>query len=124
MAWATSIVAPPDGAMGDYMASLDRLLEREDGLYLPGHGGPVLKPAPFVRALKAHRKMRERAVIERLRGGNRTIPEMVRAIYRDIDPRLHGAAALSLLAHLEDLVARGDVACDGLVSIDAAYFPA
>lgn len=125
MAWATSIVAPPDGAMSDYMASLDRLLARKtDRLYLPGHGGPVTKPAAFVRGLKAHRKMRERAILERVRAGDRRIEDMVRAIYRDTDPRLHGAAALSVLAHLEDLTARGLVRTDGVVDLDAIYLPA
>ncbi|MEO9612313.1 MAG: MBL fold metallo-hydrolase [Nitratireductor sp.] len=124
MAWATSVVAPPDGAMADYMRSLDTLLARDDRLYLPGHGGPVRKPAAFVRALKAHRKMRERAVLERLRSGDRTIADMVRAIYRDTDPRLHGAAALSVLAHLEDIVARGDAAANGEIGLEAEYSPA
>jgi glyoxylase-like metal-dependent hydrolase (beta-lactamase superfamily II) len=120
MAWSTSIVAPPDGAMSDYMASLDRLLDRDDRLYLPGHGGPVAKPAQFVRGLKGHRKMRERAIVERLQAGDRTIPEMVKTIYRSTDPRLHGAAGLSVLAHLEDLVGRGEVATEG-VAIDSIY---
>lgn len=124
MAWATSIVAPPDGAMSDYMRSLDRMIEREDDLYLPGHGGPLKKPRPFLRGLKTHRRMRERAIRERLRAGDRTIPDLVAAIYRDTDPRLHGAAGLSVLAHLEDLVARGQAACDGEISIDAVYRPA
>lgn len=113
MAWATSIVAPPDGAMADYMASLDKLLGRQETVYMPGHGGPVTKPAQFVRGLRTHRKMREAAILERIRKGDRTIPEMVREIYRDTDPRLHGAAGLSVLAHLEDLVARGSVDTDG-----------
>ncbi|MCV3243686.1 MBL fold metallo-hydrolase [Mesorhizobium sp. ZC-5] len=121
MAWATSIVAPPDGAMTDYMASLDRLIERDDKILLPGHGGPVSKPRPFMRGLKTHRKVRERAIIERLAGGDRTIPEMVRAIYRDTDPRLHGAAGLSVLAHIEDLVSRGIAVTDGDPSIDGEY---
>ncbi|EKF19844.1 MBL fold metallo-hydrolase [Nitratireductor pacificus] len=124
MAWATTIVAPPDGAMSDYMASLDRLLERDDSLLLPGHGGPVTRPPRFLRGLKAHRKMRERAILERIvRGGDRTVGAMVASIYRDTDPRLHGAAALSVLAHLEDLVARGLVKTDGDPSIDAVYLP-
>lgn len=123
MAWATSIVAPPDGAMADYMASLDALLDRDDRLYLPGHGGPVRKPAQFLRGLRTHRRMRERAVLERIRSGDRTIPDMVGAIYRDTDPRLHGAAALSVLAHLEDLVARGLVLTEGPPSIDGIYQP-
>ena len=121
MAWSTSIVAPPDGAMSDYMASLDRLLERDDDGFLPGHGGPVAKPPAFMRGLKAHRKMRERAILERLKNGDRTIPAMVAAIYRDTDPRLHGAAGLSVLAHLEDLVARGIVEAEGEPSIDRLF---
>lgn len=124
MAWATSIVAPPDGSMSDYMASLDRLLERDDTVYLPGHGGPVTKPATFVRGLKAHRKMREAAILERVRNGDRTVGDMVRAIYRDTDPRLHDAAALSVLAHLEDLTARGLVTAEPDVALDATYLPA
>ncbi|RUM97197.1 MBL fold metallo-hydrolase [Pseudaminobacter arsenicus] len=124
MAWATSIVAPPDGAMSDYMTSLDRLLEREDRLLLPGHGGPVKKPGAFMRGLKAHRKMRERAIVERLKSGDRTIAELVAAIYRDTDPRLHGAAALSVLAHLEDLVGRGQVVAEPDISIDGHFAPA
>lgn len=121
MAWATSIVAPPDGSMSDYMRSLDRLLEEEFGQFLPGHGGPVSAPAPFMRGLKAHRKMRERAIVERLQRGDRQIHEMVRAIYRDTDPRLHGAAALSLLAHLEDLVDRGIVRAEDQPSLDGVF---
>lgn len=121
MAWSTSIVAPPDGAMADYMASLDKLLERDDRSFLPGHGGPVTAPQAFMRGLKAHRKMRERAIVERLAAGDRTIPEMVRAIYRETDPRLHGAAGFSVLAQLEDLVARDIVATPDAVAIDAEY---
>ncbi|MCF3640114.1 MBL fold metallo-hydrolase [Rhizobium sp. TRM95111] len=123
MAWATTIVAPPDGAMADYMASLDRLLSRDDRLYLPGHGGPVREPAAFVRALRAHRRMRERAVLQRIRKGDRRIVDMVQVIYRDTDPRLHGAAALSVLAHLEDLVGRGAVVTEGPPSLAGLYAP-
>ncbi|MEL4070633.1 MBL fold metallo-hydrolase [Ochrobactrum sp. GPK 3] len=124
MAWATSIVAPPDGSMSDYMASLEKLLARDDHVYLPGHGGAVTKPAAFVRGLRAHRKMRERAVFQRIMQGDRTIGDMVKAIYRDTDPRLHGAAALSVLAHLEDLVGRGEIVTEGDPSLDNIYQPA
>ncbi|OLP58618.1 MBL fold metallo-hydrolase [Xaviernesmea oryzae] len=114
MAWATTIVAPPDGAMRDYMASLDKLLAREgDRIYFPGHGGPVAAPKPFLRALKTHRRLRERAIIDRLKAGDTTIDAMVRVIYATTDPRLHGAAALSVLAQLEDLVDRGLVSSEG-----------
>ncbi|MGL3606243.1 MBL fold metallo-hydrolase [Rhizobium sp. G187] len=123
MAWATSIVAPPDGAMGDYMASLERLLEREDRLYLPGHGGPVTEPQSFVRGLRTHRRMRERAILERIGKGDRKIADMVRAIYAGTDPRLHGAAALSVLAHIEDLVDKGLVATDGPPRLTGVFLP-
>lgn len=121
MAWATSIVAPPDGAMSDYMASLEKLLARDDHVYLPGHGGAVTKPGLFVRGLRAHRKMRERAILERIMKGDRLISDMVKAIYRDTDPRLHGAAALSVLAHLEDLVGRGEIITNGDPSLAGVY---
>lgn len=123
MAWATSIIAPPDGAMSEFMASLDMLAARDDRRYLPGHGGPVKEPRQFVRALKTHRRMREQAVLGRIERGDRLISEMVAAIYRDTDPRLHGAAALSVLAHLEDLVGRGAVVTDGPTSIAGEYRP-
>ncbi|NZD48301.1 MBL fold metallo-hydrolase [Rhizobium leguminosarum] len=121
MAWSTSIVAPPDGSMADYMASLERLISREDRLLLPGHGGPVTQPATFLRALKAHRLRREQAVLARVQAGDQRIAEMVKVIYRDTDPKLHGAAALSVLAHIENLMERGEIAADGPPSLAATY---
>lgn len=123
MAWATTIVAPPDGAMADYMQSLNKLINRGDGVLLPGHGGSVSRPRTFMRGLKAHRKMRERAILERLIAGDRTIKAIVTAIYRETDPRLHGAAGLSVLAHLEDLVSRGLVKAERDVSLDGVFHP-
>jgi glyoxylase-like metal-dependent hydrolase (beta-lactamase superfamily II) len=113
MAWSTSIVAPPDGAMSAYMASLTKLAGRGDARYLPGHGGPVEDPAAYVAGLAAHRRAREQAILDRLVSGAQTIPEMVAAIYADVDPALHGAAALSVLAQVEWLVERGLVRADG-----------
>src|SRR5690606_40033848 len=123
MAWSTTIVAPPDGSMADYMASLDRLIERGDRQLLPGHGGPVRSPHDYLRALKEHRMARERAILDRLRQGDRSIGAMVRVIYRDIDPKMHGAAALSVLAHLEYLVDRKLVETDGAPSIGGIFRP-
>ena len=124
MAWSTTIVAPPDGAMGDYMASLERLLARDERLYLPAHGGPVSDPARYVRGLRTHRKMRERAILDRLQQGDRTIAGIVQNIYRDVDPKLHGAAALSVFAHLEELVARRLVSTADAVRLDSEFSPA
>jgi glyoxylase-like metal-dependent hydrolase (beta-lactamase superfamily II) len=121
MGWSTSIVAPPDGAMAPYMASLDRLIAREDTIYLPGHGGPVMEPQRFARGLRSHRRMRANAILERLKAGDDTIPAIVSSIYSGVDPRLHGAAALSVFAHLEELVARGDATTDGPTLLAGRY---
>jgi glyoxylase-like metal-dependent hydrolase (beta-lactamase superfamily II) len=107
MAWSTSVVAPPDGNMSDYMASLRLLLARDDELYLPAHGPARRDPKPLVRGYIAHRRMREAAILNRIKAGDTTISAIVKAVYNDIDPRLHGAAALSTLAHIEHLIARG-----------------
>lgn len=121
MAWATSIVAPPDGAMVDYMSSLEVLLQTPQTTYFPGHGGRLENAHAFVRALRAHRKMREQAVLDQIRKGRETIPDMVAVIYRSTDKRLHGAAGLSVLAHIEDLLTRGLITSDGPASIDGVY---
>jgi glyoxylase-like metal-dependent hydrolase (beta-lactamase superfamily II) len=121
MGWSTSIVAPPDGSMVDYMASLDRLAARPEDLYLSGHGPEIRDARRFARFLARHRKAREASILHRLSKGEADIPTMVRAIYIGIDPRLAGAAGYSVLAHLEDLVARGVVATDGDAVIEGRY---
>ncbi|MEW9806911.1 MBL fold metallo-hydrolase [Mesorhizobium marinum] len=123
MGWSTSIVAPPDGSMRDYMQSLERLIDRDDKLLLPGHGGPVPSPQPYLHGLRDHRLARERSIIDRLARGDRSIDEIVAAVYRDTDPRMHGAAALSVLAHLEDLVERDLVETDSVPSIGGIFRP-
>jgi len=107
MSWATSVIAPPDGDMGQYFASLRKLLEREDAVYHPGHGPSRHDPLPLVRGYLSHRRMREEAIRARVAQGARTVPEIVATIYADVDPKLHGAAALSTRAHLDHLVAQG-----------------
>ncbi|MFV0281263.1 MAG: MBL fold metallo-hydrolase [Rhodoblastus sp.] len=121
MAWSTSIVAPPDGNMTDYMNSLDRLRAREDVLFWPGHGGPVADPQRYLRALNAHRRQREAAIVRRLAAGDQTIPDMVARIYDGLDPRLVSAAALSVLAHVEDLVTRGVAVAEGPITVNGRY---
>jgi glyoxylase-like metal-dependent hydrolase (beta-lactamase superfamily II) len=113
MGWSTTVVAPPDGDMADYMASLDRLLERDDRVYYPAHGPPVDDPHAHVRRLIEHRHMRERQIFGHLERGEGRIPAMVASIYADIDPRLFPAAGRSVLAHLIDLERRGLVRKEG-----------
>lgn len=122
MAWSTTIVAPPDGAMGAYMASLEHLLEREgDRAYWPGHGGPVAEPRRFTRALLQHRRQRETQIVERLAKSEASIPELVASNYPGLDARLIGAAGLSVFAHLEDLIARGAVRTDDVASLESRF---
>jgi glyoxylase-like metal-dependent hydrolase (beta-lactamase superfamily II) len=121
MAWATTIVAPPDGAMVDYMASLAKLAKRPEQFYLPGHGPAIREATRFVNYLILHRRAREDSILHRLGKGATDIPSIVRASYIGIDPRLVGAAGMSVLAHLEDLVTRGVVETDGPPSIGGMY---
>ncbi len=109
MAWATTVVAPPDGNMSDYMASLRKLLKRDEAIYYPAHGPEKRKPSGLVRAILAHRKMREEAIFNRVKAGDSAIDEIVANIYGDVDPRMHGAAGLSTLAHLEHLMKQGRI---------------
>jgi len=121
MAWSTSVVAPPDGSMGDYMASLEKLRDRPETIYWPGHGGPVTEPQRYVRGLISHRRQRENAILARLAEAPTTIPQIVERNYAGLNPRLKGAAALSTLAHLEDLLARGLVARGEGKPLEAVY---
>jgi glyoxylase-like metal-dependent hydrolase (beta-lactamase superfamily II) len=109
MGWSTSIVAPPDGSMRAYMDSLDKLRGRSETIYWPGHGGPVVEPQRYLRALIHHRRQREASILNALADGLQTIPALVAKVYVGLNPSLTRAAGLSTLAHLEDLAERGTV---------------
>ncbi len=113
MGWNTSVVAPPEGNMAAYMRSLDKLMERTDEVFFPGHGGRIEKPQRVVRAFIMHRRMREQAILDCIKGGSTTIAQIVEAVYRGLDPRLVRAASLSVAAHVESLVERGLVSASG-----------
>jgi glyoxylase-like metal-dependent hydrolase (beta-lactamase superfamily II) len=109
MGWSTTVVAPPDGDMAAYMASLRKLLARDDRILYPTHGAPIRDPKPFLQAYIDHRLEREAQILACLRDGVSTIPEMVGRMYADVDKRLHPAAARSVLAHLIQLEAQDKV---------------
>jgi glyoxylase-like metal-dependent hydrolase (beta-lactamase superfamily II) len=113
MGWSTSVIAPPDGDMTDYMTSLEKLLARSDSILYPTHGSPISNPAVFVAEYLAHRRAREVQVVECLMLGIATLPAMVTRLYKGVDPRLHPAAALSLTAHLIKLIKDGRVIQEG-----------
>ncbi|MBV9829731.1 MAG: MBL fold metallo-hydrolase [Alphaproteobacteria bacterium] len=112
MGWSTSVIAPPDGNMADYMASLDKLLTRSDSVYWPTHGPSITEPARHVRAFIAHRREREAGIVECLKSGCDTVDSIVQRLYVNLNPTLLGAAGRSVLAHLVDLIDRDIVATD------------
>jgi glyoxylase-like metal-dependent hydrolase (beta-lactamase superfamily II) len=123
MGWSTSVIAPPDGDMAAYMRSLEKLLRRDDAVYWPTHGPSIPDPQPFVQAFIDHRKARSDAILKRLAAGDETIERIVEHVYVGLDPRLKGAAARSVLAHLVELVERGRVVADGPPTLSARYRP-
>jgi glyoxylase-like metal-dependent hydrolase (beta-lactamase superfamily II) len=121
MGWSTSVIAPPDGDMAAYMASLDKLLQRHDSVYWPTHGPAITEPKEHVRAFIAHRREREAGVVACLEAGIGHIDAMVERLYVGLNPNLKRAAGRSVLAHLIDLVNRGVAKTDSPPSVDATY---
>lgn len=106
MGWATTIVSPPDGDMGAYMASLHRLTQQSWRRFLPGHGDPVERPADRLEELIAHRQQRERQILQALADGPARIPALTARIYTDLPQSLLPAAERNVFAHLIDLATR------------------
>lgn len=100
MSWSSSIVNPPDGNMLAYYASLERLLDRDEVLYLPGHGPLLPEPRGLVVEMLAHRRKREAAILESLGAGAATVPDLAARLYAKQNPRLKLAAERNVLAHL------------------------
>ncbi|WOE75113.1 MBL fold metallo-hydrolase [Alterisphingorhabdus coralli] len=110
MGWSTSVISPPDGDMAAYMASMQKVHDRDDKVYYPAHGPQIDKPRQLVRGMMGHRKQREKQILKQLDNGPKAIKAMVPEMYKGLDPRLFGAAGRSVLAHLIDLQNRGVVA--------------
>ena len=113
MGWSTTVVSPPDGDMSAYMASLQKLYEREDKVYFPAHGPAVDNPRQLVRGMIGHRRQRENQILKQLGQDIRHIPDMVPQMYKGVDRQLWPAAERSVLAHLIDLERKGRVSRDG-----------
>ena len=116
MAWNTSVVAPPEGRMADYIASLEILLDRNDSMFLPGHGGRLEDPQRTVKAYLLHRRWREQAIMQALKSGADTVLRIVPEVYQGTDAKLIPAATLSVLAHVEHLIEKGLVATASALS--------
>ncbi len=120
MGWSTTVIAPPYGHMGDFLASVRRMLQMDEMPLYPGHGAPLTSPHPHMRALLNHRQGRESMILARVRDGRRTLPEITRASYPELDEAMLKVAQYSALAHLEHLTEQG------LITVDdgASYVPA
>jgi len=121
MGWSTTVITPPDGDMGDYFASLEKVKARGFDTLWPTHGAPVRDVAPFVDGYIEHRRARERQILDALAAGFTQIKAMVPSLYAAVDPRLHPAAAMSVLAHMLQLVREGRVVASGEPGLDADY---
>lgn len=113
MAWSSSVVSPPGGNMRAYFASLERLLARDDALYLPGHGPALPAPRPHTSALLAHRRRREAEILALLRAGPGGTAALLDALYPGLDTALRRAAERSLRAHLGKLEEEGEIRREG-----------
>ena len=112
MGWSTSVIAPPDGDMGQYLASLEKLKSRGDDILYPTHGSPITNPAEWLGKLIAHRHKREEQILAALAQERHSVPELVGKIYPALDGALRPAAAQQVAAHLAYLKARGKVTSD------------
>jgi glyoxylase-like metal-dependent hydrolase (beta-lactamase superfamily II) len=121
MGWSTTVVTPPDGDMRAYMASLRKLLARDDASLWPTHGAPIRDPKPFISAYIDHRLEREAQILSCIREGVSAIPDMVARMYVDVDKRLHPAAARSVLAHLIQLTEEDRVIAEPAAIASARY---
>ena len=121
MGWSTTVIAPPDGDMAQYLASLEKLIPRDEQLYYPTHGNPIRNPQRFVAKLIEHRHARERQIATCLKDGLTRIPDIVAVIYSEIDKKLHPAASMSVLAHLKHMVATGRATTDGASNPRSEY---
>mgnify|MGYP003629600692 FL=1 len=115
MGWSTTVVAPPDGDMADYMDSLEKIRTKGFETLWPTHGNPVRGKDfvnEFITEYANHRRAREASILEHLRNGETSIPAMVAIMYADVEKRLHPAAAMSVLGHMVALIKAGVVRTD------------
>ena len=121
MGWSTSVVSPPDGHMGDYLTSLRTVLDRNFDIIRPTHGPAIKEVQPFVQAYIDHRLVRESQILAALDAGVDKIGDIVALLYKDVDKRLHPAAAHSVLSHMIHLRETGRVKAEGLDGLRQLY---
>jgi glyoxylase-like metal-dependent hydrolase (beta-lactamase superfamily II) len=103
MGWNSTLVAVPDGSMRDYLASLEKVLALPYTHYVPAHGGPIPDGPVYARSLLAHRKLRNKQVIDAVNAGATRIEHLLDRIYPQLKGTLRLAAGMTLKAHIEYL---------------------
>ena len=124
MGWSTSVVSPPDGHMGDYLDSLERIKARHFDRIWPTHGPCIDHVDEFVQAYIDHRLTREAQITDALKSGLSDIMDIVKKLYTDVDKRLYPAAAHSVLSHLIHMRETGHVRADAKDGLKTSYYPA
>ena len=127
MQGSTVVIAPPDGDMTLYLASLRALLVLDPPLstIAPGHGSLIVEPAAAIEAIIEHRRARELAVAEALTAAGRaTVDELLPTVYADVRDELLPVARQSLWAHLRKLDADGVARSEDRADIEASWAPA
>ena len=113
MGWSTTVVSAPDGDMGSYIRSLEKLLKRDETRYWPNHGTFIDKPHAYVSKLIAHRRDREKQISAHLEKGIESVEMLVAEMYNGLDPRLYRGACRAVHAHLVHMVETKRALCHG-----------
>lgn len=122
--WASTLISPPDGDLGDYLRSLARVEAYGSATLFPAHGGAIANPAARLGELAAHRRMRTGQILAALDQAPGNAAALAERIYDDVDPSLIPAAARNVLAHLLALLDLGAVGHEGQLSTEAVFFRA
>ena len=121
MGWSTTVIAPPDGDMGDYLQSLRTIRDRGFETLWPTHGPPIRAVRPFIDAYLAHRQARLDQLLEALASGPARIADLVPRLYADVDSRLWPAAARSMFAAVLYLAQEGQITTSGSPGPESVY---
>ena len=122
MGWTSTLISPPDGDVGQYYLSLEKLLKRSEDVYFPGHGDAVYNPSERLKNLFDHRKKREAEILSALELGLSSVTNITNKVYKDLDPKLIDAAKRNVLAHLIDLTSRNLCVVEGSITLKSNFF--
>ena len=124
MGWSSTMIAPPLGNMTDFISSLKKLLVRDENIYFPAHGNPIMDAKTYVQSQLNHRKKREKQILTLIAKTPLTPTELVPLIYKNLTLDLQEAATQNIFASLIHLSTRGIASYKGNLSIKTKFFVA